>query len=86
LGGNRKFVPTRWSITAVDDTLSKVSVEMLKNYPWINEFRVYESWSLDNRFLVLMIPAAWSYELVEAKNHLEPNWERYRNILLSRGT
>ncbi|GBE18722.1 hypothetical protein BMS3Abin16_01328 [archaeon BMS3Abin16] len=66
LGDNRKFVPTRWSITAVDDTISKHMVERVKDYPWINEYRVYESWSLDNRFIVLMIPAAWSYELVEA--------------------
>jgi hypothetical protein len=63
LGGNRRFVPTRWSITAVDDTISKHIVERVKDFPWIN---VYESWSLDNRFLVLMIPASWSYELVEA--------------------
>jgi hypothetical protein len=66
LGGNRRFVPTRWSITAVDDTISKHIVERVKDFPWINEYRVYESWSLDNRFLVLMIPASWSYELVEA--------------------
>jgi hypothetical protein len=66
LEDNRKFVPTRWSITAVDDTISKHIVEQVKDLPWINEYRVYESWSLDNRFIVLMIPASWSYELVEA--------------------
>ncbi len=66
LGDNRRFVPTRWSITAVDDTISKHIVRQVKDNPWINEYRVYESWSLDNRFIVLMIPAAWSYELVEA--------------------
>jgi hypothetical protein len=66
LEDNRKFVPTRWSITAVDDTISKHIVERVKDFPWINEYRVFESWSLDNRFIVLMIPAAWSYELVEA--------------------
>jgi hypothetical protein len=66
LEGNRKFVPTRWSITAVDDTISKDIVSQIKDSPWINEYRVYESWSLDNRFMVLMIPDAWSYELVEA--------------------
>ncbi|NOZ76160.1 MAG: hypothetical protein GXO65_00460 [Euryarchaeota archaeon] len=63
---NRRFVPTRWSITAVDDTISKTLVEGIKANPLINEYRVYESWNLDNRFLVIMVPAAWSYELVEA--------------------
>lgn len=66
VGKNRRFVPTRWSITAVDDTISKTLVEEIKNFPTIDEYRVYESWSLDNRFVVLMLPAAWSYELIEA--------------------
>ncbi len=62
----RRFVPTRWSITAVDSMLSENLMSKVKRHPLINEFRVYESWSLDNRFEVLMVPAAWSYELVEA--------------------
>ncbi|RMF91681.1 MAG: hypothetical protein D6733_00535 [Methanobacteriota archaeon] len=62
----RRFVPTRWSITAVDDTISKHLVQQVKDFPWINEYRVYESWSLDNRFIVLQMPGSWSYELVEA--------------------
>jgi len=66
VGKNRRFVPTRWSITAVDDTISKTLVDEIKNFSTIDEYRVYESWSLDNRFMVLMLPAAWSYELIEA--------------------
>ncbi|MDY6965792.1 MAG: Nre family DNA repair protein [Halobacteriota archaeon] len=63
---NRKFVPTRWSITAVDDTISKELVKSVKDYPLINEYRVFESWELDNRFIIIMMPLAWSYELIEA--------------------
>jgi hypothetical protein len=63
---NRKFVPTRWSITAVDDTLSKDMVEYTKTYPIINEFKVYEHVQLDNRWIILMIPREWCYELIEA--------------------
>jgi len=63
---NRRFVPTRWSITAVDSMLSKDKMARVKRYPLLNEFRVYESWALDNRFEVLMMPQAWSYELIEA--------------------
>jgi hypothetical protein len=62
----RRFVPTRWSITAVDDILSKNLVEQVKTFPEINEFRVYESTYLDNVFEILMIPAQWSYESMEA--------------------
>jgi len=63
---NRRFVPTRWSITAVDSTISKNLLEEVKTFPLINEFRVYEHTALDNRWLVIMIPGCWSYELIEA--------------------
>jgi DNA repair protein NreA len=62
----RRLVPTRWSITAVDDIISKNLVEQVKTFPEINEFRVYESNYLDNVFEILMIPAQWSYESMEA--------------------
>ena len=63
---NRKLVPTRWSITAVDDIISKSLREQVKTFPEINEYRVYESVYLDNVFEVLMIPAQYSYESMEA--------------------
>ncbi|MDH5782394.1 MAG: Nre family DNA repair protein [Candidatus Bathyarchaeota archaeon] len=63
---NRRLVPTRWSITAVDSIVSKGSMERIKTYPEINEYRLYESSYLDNRFEVLMLPQAWSYEAMEA--------------------
>jgi hypothetical protein len=63
---NRRLVPTRWSITAVDDIVSKNLAETVKTFPEINEYRVYESIYLDNVFEILMIPAAWSYESMEA--------------------
>jgi hypothetical protein len=63
---NRRLVPTRWSITAVDDIVSKNLAETVKTFPEINEYRVYESVYLDNVFEILMIPAAWSYESMEA--------------------
>jgi hypothetical protein len=66
LKDNRLLVPTRWSITAVDSIISKDSIEKIKMFPEINEFRVYESTYLDNRFEVLMMPGAWSYEIMEA--------------------
>ena len=63
---NRKLVPTRWSITAVDDIISKNLREKVKTFPEINEFRVYESIYMDNVFEILMIPQQWSYESMEA--------------------
>jgi hypothetical protein len=66
VGKNRKFVPTRWSITAVDDTLGKNLIQYTRDFPIMNEFRIYEHVQLDNRWLILMIPREWCYELIEA--------------------
>lgn len=63
---SRRLVPTRQSITAVDSIISESLMEQVRDLPLLNEYRVFESWQLDNRFIVLMMPAQWSYELVEA--------------------
>ena len=63
---SRRFVPTRWSITAVDSTIGEVLMEKTKTHPWINECRVYYHNQFDNRWAVLMIPSEWQYELIEA--------------------
>jgi hypothetical protein len=63
---NRRLVPTRWSITAVDDIISKNLMNQVRQSPEINEYRVYESQYLDNIFEVLMIPREWNYEAIEA--------------------
>ncbi len=63
---NRKFVPTRWSITAVDSVIGKSLCEEVKRNPLINEYRVYKTEQLDNRWAVLMMPFSWRYELIEA--------------------
>jgi hypothetical protein len=65
-GKARRFVPTRWSITAVDSMIGANLMEKMKDFPLINEYLVFESWQLDNRFVVLMMPKPWSYELIEA--------------------
>jgi hypothetical protein len=62
----RRFVPTRWSITAVDSNIGKKLREKTKTYSWINEFRIYHLNQFDNRWIVLMIPSEWQYELIEA--------------------
>lgn len=66
LKSNRKFVPTRWSITAVDDTLSKVNLEEVKSYDPIDAIHAYYNNALDNRWLIFLIPGSWQYESIEA--------------------
>ncbi len=66
IGKNRRFVPTRWSITAIDDTLGKNLLLKTRDAPLITDFEVYETEHLDNRWAVLMMPCTWRYELIEA--------------------
>jgi hypothetical protein len=38
----------------------------IKDYPFVNDYEVYESSYLGNRFLILLVPDAWAYEAYEA--------------------
>jgi len=65
LGFKKRIVPTKWSITATDDTLAKRMLPEIRNFDSISEYLVFESNYLDNHIQVLLIPGNWSYEQVE---------------------
>lgn len=64
--GRRRLVPTRWSITAVDDMLSKENLERIRNFPELGEIRLSAYVALDNRWLLVFLPGAYRYESIEA--------------------
>ncbi|MCL5984852.1 MAG: Nre family DNA repair protein, partial [Candidatus Thermoplasmatota archaeon] len=64
--GRRKLVPTRWSITAVDDMLSKGNMEKVRSLPELSEWWLYSLTALGNRWFVALLPGAWRYESIEA--------------------
>ncbi len=64
--GRRRLVPTRWSITAVDDLLSKQNLEAVRQLPELSETLVYRLTALDNRWLIAFLPGAYRYESIEA--------------------
>jgi hypothetical protein len=66
IGSRRKLVPTRWSITAVDSTLSERMLDKIKHLPTIDDFRVHTFQYIDNRYIVMLMPEKWSYESIEA--------------------
>ena len=66
VGRNRRFVPTRWSITAVDDIISKDLAKAVRFNPTIDEYRLYTWTGLDNRWCIVMLPSTWRYEMIEA--------------------
>lgn len=61
---NRKLVPTRWSITAVDDTLGKHYHKQIQDFPEA-DYQAYFGSHLGNYFLIMFFPEVWSYELFE---------------------
>ena len=75
----RKLVPTRWAITAVDDSLGKNIAEKIKQYPIINSPIFFCSQYLGNFFNILLLPRAWSYELIEMW-HPQSVWTAGDNI------
>ncbi|MBE6528607.1 MAG: hypothetical protein E7Z64_05545 [Thermoplasmata archaeon] len=66
VGKRRRFVPTRWSITAVDDILSKNMAKEIKFYETIDEFRLFQWKELDNWWSILLMPVTWRFEMMEA--------------------
>ncbi|MFW5922038.1 MAG: DNA repair protein NreA [Halodesulfurarchaeum sp.] len=67
-GENRRLVPTRWSITAVDDTVSKFLRGRIHNAPSVDQVQVFVNQYIGNRYWIVLAPGKWEYELVEMKS------------------
>ena len=65
LGKRRKFVPTRWAITAVDDTLSNGLKKEIARFPPLGEIRVFSGELYGNRIVTILLPGDWKYEMIE---------------------
>lgn len=65
LGKRRRFVPTRWAITAVDDTLSLALKKEIARFPALDEYRVFSGEIFGNRIVCILLPGDWRYEMIE---------------------
>jgi DNA repair protein NreA len=65
LGKRRKFVPTRWAITAVDDTLSNGLKKEIARFAPLEEIQVFSGELYGNRIVTLLLPGDWKYEMIE---------------------
>ncbi len=61
----KRLVPTRWSITATDDTIGKQLINNLKDYKWIDNYELFFGEFMGNQYLILLFPNVFSYELFE---------------------
>ena len=66
LGKNRKLVPTKWSITATDDLISKNMVKDILEYDILDSFNVFRFEHLGNSFAIILFPHRWVFEMQEA--------------------
>ena len=64
--GRRRLVPTRWSITAVDDLISKMNLERIRSLPDLSDTLLYRFTALDNRWVIAFLPGSYRYESIEA--------------------
>jgi len=76
LKDHRKLVPTRWSITAVDDTIGKELTKKIKDFP-VGECQAYFGGGWGNYYLLLFFSELWSYELFEMYINYKTNpWSK----------
>ncbi|MHA1780040.1 MAG: Nre family DNA repair protein [Candidatus Thorarchaeota archaeon] len=64
-GKKRRLVPTEWSITAVDDIVSKRLHKRVLRHRSINDFLVFSDHALGNTVTIMMMPGAWQFEVLE---------------------
>jgi len=62
---DRRLVPTRWSITAVDDIIGKRLASKVRYFQQLNEVELYRYDHFGNYFNILFVPGAYSYEMIE---------------------
>lgn len=62
---NKRLVPTRWSITATDDTIGRNLIKKIKDYRWIEDYELFFGNFMGNYYIIMLIPGVWSYELFE---------------------
>lgn len=66
LGQKRKIVPTKWSITATDDIISKSLADDVLDYGLIDSCKIFSYEHLGNIFSVVLFPHRWIFEMIEA--------------------
>ncbi len=78
---NRKLVPTRWSITAVDDTLSKEKLKRIRFFPELQGIHLFHAEYLGNHYEFLLLPDTWSFEVIEISLKNQGVWSDHETFL-----
>ncbi|UZE94080.1 MAG: hypothetical protein IB618_00695 [Candidatus Pacearchaeota archaeon] len=80
----RRLVPTRWAVSAIDDTISKTLLEKIRHYQEISSYLLFHASYLGNYYNIILIPNCWSFEVIEAsakgyfgRNYRIATWQDY---------
>ncbi|RQD79088.1 MAG: hypothetical protein D5R99_08915 [Methanocalculus sp. MSAO_Arc1] len=85
LGSKRRFVPTRWSITAVDDMISRDLRRRVERLSPLSDILVFSATLYGNTIVVLLIPSTdFFFEMIERwqKHSL---WGKTSDVVVSDG-
>jgi len=77
---NRKLVPTRWSITATDNTISKNKLTKIRYFQEISEFQLFSEEYLGNHYEFLLLPDKYSFEVIEIALRNMKVWQDYESF------
>lgn len=65
LANKRRLVPTRWSITAVDDIIYRKMKDSILNMELLSEIEVFRNSYNGNSFTIILLPYSLAYEMQE---------------------
>ncbi|MBX4196349.1 hypothetical protein KW805_02060 [Candidatus Pacearchaeota archaeon] len=77
---NRKLVPTRWSITAVDDTLGKEKLKRIRTFQELSEIQLFHAEYIGNHYEFLLLPEKFSFEVIEISMNNFQVWHDYETF------
>lgn len=77
-GTNRKLVPTRWAITAVDDIIYRNMKKEIVEFPIISNITVFSNSYIGNNFTIILLPYSLAFEMQEM-------WENNSPLLSQEG-
>ncbi len=64
---NRRLVPTKWSISAIDQIISSDLIKKINIFQPLDRTRIYKYVHLENYYSIVLIPdELWSFEMHEA--------------------
>ncbi|KSW12287.1 hypothetical protein CF15_05940 [Pyrodictium occultum] len=81
---SRRLVPTRWAITAVDQTISNNLLHAVRSYDTIGQVEVYHGGYLGNYFTVILVPGSYEAEMIEVWHPLTPWTQAARSPVVYR--